>query len=269
MALKFIFRFNWYGSRGWSETFYSGDSGGPNSAVAEAKARGFARMRTGCLAAGSTLLGVSIADPIDPRNSKTIALNLPGVLGGGILQTPSPDVANIAILNNLQSASGTRRSYLQRGLDDGDVVNGVVTYARNGAGSFNAFWQYISTNDSFALRNTTPGTPIEIDNVNGDGLMTTTTDHGLSVGDRVLVKTQTIGNGPKIRWYGVVRLVPLATAAYLKGWKRGEAEGGEVQDVTITYESITSFATATPNLARTRQTGHPFGLVAGRQRKRY
>jgi len=268
MSLKYTLQINWGENRGWSETFYTESAASPSSTEASTFARALARARAGCLTNGAVILACRISNPQAPAVVVGLELNLPGVAGNGSLSTDPTDVAALAVLINLYGVNGTRRSFLQRGLTDADVVRGKMTFAYSTRRPYNTFWNLISSS-AFAIRNTTNGPFKDITTVSGNGVLTTSVVFAAVEGETVVIKTRSAGNGPKVRSLNKIQSVLGPSSFLLKDWKRGNCEGGQVALQTVNYETMSSYSLSQPAFVRTRQTGHPFGLLRGRQSAKF
>lgn len=266
MALKYTIQFNWLSSRGWTETFYTTAS----TAIADPAVTDFVKVmaakRAACLSNKATILSCRVSDPAAPALVRGVEVNVTGTAGNGFVSTDGTDVVNLAALVNFFSATGVRRSYLMRGLTDADVVGGELTCAFTGRPAYNRWWDWVSKNT--AVRDVVNGPFKDVATVSGLGLITTAVALGAAANNVVLVKSRTAGNGPKVRASGVVQSAPGALTVQLKRWTRGDCVGGQACLTTVEYRAFTSFSLVQPPLVRTRQTGHPFGLLRGRQSAR-
>jgi len=266
MANKYTMMFNWQDSRGWTESFYAISSQTPSSPAAVEYARDLAAKRLPTLTAGAILLAVRISDYNNPRIINKIEIGRYGTSGKKRESTPGPDVVNLAALVNFYGGNGERRSFLQRGLCDGDVVDGELTFAATGRRPFDTFWGHVV--ERYGLEDTTNGEFHNIETVGQDGMVTTANAHGLEAGDYVSIITRTAGNGLKVRVRGIVETVAADDVFFLKNWKYGTCSTGKMCKLTYTINAFSSYALSQPALCRTRQTGRPFGLLRGRQSNR-
>jgi hypothetical protein len=266
MPVKHTLMFNWGENRGWTESFYSQASGSPSSAQSVQYAKDLAAKRLPTLTTGATLLAVRISDWENPRIINKIEIDRVGTAGKRRLETPGPDVVNLALLVNLYGASGERRSFLQRGLCDGDVIDGYVTFSHTGRRPYDAFWDHLV--ERYSIQDTVNGEFKVVETVAGDGMVTTAVPHGLTAGDRFKIQTRTAGNGLKVNATGIVETVAADDVFFARQWAYGTCTGGKVCQMTRFLESFSSYSLSQPAYCRTRQTGRPFGLLRGRQSNR-
>lgn len=260
---KYTMQFNWRGAAGWSESFFTDQSGGLSDATITTKANAMARARIGCLSNGVILTGIRVNDLSAPSIVRGIELNLPGTAGNGFVSTDLTDVPNLAALVNFYSTNGVRRSYLMRGLTDADVVLGILTFAFSGRGVYNTWWNFIQRNTF--IRDVQNEPKSNITAISGNGYLTTPDLLFLPVaGDKLVVSTYHAGDGPPVRTTAVVQSrVPGVIT--LKFWTRGDCEGGTVCRGTPVLVAFGSFSLKTPAFVRTRQTGPPLGQLPGRR----
>ena len=267
---KMTFLINWGQRCGWTETFYkdvgigSGSQSGQRTA-----ANAWADQRAGCLTAKATIIGCRISVAANPREVYLVGLTKPGVLGKGWVldNDQGADVPNVAQLVTFSAQGGAKRIYLQRGLGDNDVNNGIIDFKENGKGPYTRFWDYIQ-NFGYCMRDYTPQESKKLLTINNqERVALFTAAPGFVDRTLITVHTRNAGNGLKVYWTGRCG-VPAAAAVPLRGWHIGDCEGGVAFEILATYPDLVGWAIPEPNYARTRQTGRPFGLPRGRQLKR-
>jgi len=266
MARKHTLLFNWKGTQGWSETFYYGSVGSASESQLLIEARRIAAARALVLTPSAKIQAVRSSVTSVPGVSYIFKLNVPGsntqLLSSNTSENPSQ-----AILVNLIGASGAKRTYLQRGLLDEDIVNGEVTLAQSGQGIFRTWWEFISS-ASFAIRDVKPQAPSEILTISGDtGVVATRLVMGDVTGKTVVIRTNVAGQGKRVSWTGTVLQVNDTTIT-LKNWNWGNCAGGTIAVADISFESLKPAIVEIPQRVRNRQTGRPFGLSRGRQSNR-
>jgi len=267
-VLKFTWLINWQERAGFTEAFYKTIGGTIVPAQIETLARGWATKRAACLTVDARILSCRVSDVLNPRRVQIVNIGLQGTAGIGILlDVFHPDVVNVCQFITFNSAGESPRYYHQRGLPDGDVVDGKVTFAENGRAIYNRFWNFMVTND-WEMRDFTKSnmkTVASIDGVSKEATLTNAA--GFAEGDLILIQTRQAGNGLKRSWQGKISYINGVILG-LKGYRFGDCSGGQVWKLTATYPVLSSFALPEPNWARTRQTGRPFGLPRGRAPKK-
>lgn len=265
---KYTFLFDWQRRAGWTETFYKTVSGTPAAGALLGNATQWASERARVLTGSATILAARVSDVLTPRAVRLFPLGVKGALGTGlVLDNLQPDVVNVAQLITFNSAGEERRFYLQRGLDDRDVNDGIIDYSENGVARTNRWCNYLS-NSAWSMRDFVKSNQQTITSIDGEsGACTLVNAAGFATGDLVLVASRTAGNGLKVRWQGKLSGVAGQTVI-LKGYRYGNADGGNIWKLTATYTDLTEFSRPNPNWARTRQTGRPFNLPRGRAPKR-
>lgn len=265
---KYTFLFDWQRRAGWTETFYKPVSGSPSTGANAEFARDFARERAKVLTGSATILAARVSDVETPRAVRVFSLGTKGALGTGIvLDNLQPDVVNVAQLVSFNSTGEERRFYLQRGLDDRDVNDGLIDYASNGVARTNRWLNWLC-NNTWSMRDYTKTLQQAVTAIDGAAKAVTVFNGAVyAVGDIVLIQSRTVGDGLKVRWQGRVANV-AGNALVLKGYRYGDTAGGFIWKLTATYPDLTSFQMPNPNWARTRQTGRPFNLPRGRAPKR-
>jgi hypothetical protein len=266
--LKCTFCFNWQSRAGWTETFYGNFNGSPSPTQVAAAVSQWAAERARVLTANATILFCRSSDVTTPRKVKITYLAVKGTLGAGlILNNIQPDVVNVAQLVSFNSTGDSRRFYLQRGLDDRDVVDGKITYEQNGLARSRRFWDFLK-NDNWSMRDFTKSDQIAVSTVDGR-LKTLTAGAAIPWANNslILIESRTVGNGLKVRWQGRM-FAKNGQICQLKGYRFGDTEGGVASLLTPTYPDLQDWTIPEPNWARTRQTGRPFDLPRGRAPKR-
>jgi hypothetical protein len=266
MATKITLQFNWKETRGWTESYYDVSETPLAADFLTDKTQRIARARAACLTRGATILSGRLSNPANPALVRSVELGYPGAGGTAGFGAGKADVVNLAILVNFFSNDGVRRSLLQRGIPDNDITEGIVDFGDTGRGPYNRFWQLIA--GTTGLADTLNGPKIDLVSVAGSGTIVTAAAHGLAVGDKVLINSRSSGNGPKVYAKAIVQTVDDATHLTLKKWTRGNCSLGQICKVTTSYVGFSSYQVPNPIYARTRQTGHPFGLLRGRQSTR-
>jgi len=265
---KFTFLFDWQRRAGWTETFYKPVSGTPTTGGNAEFARDWARERAKVLTGSATIIAARVSDVTTPRAVRVFSLGNKGALGTGVIvDNLQPDVVNVAQLSSFNSTGEERRFYLQRGLDDRDVNDGIIDYSQNGIARTNRWLNWLC-NNTWSMRDYTKSAQQPLTAVDGATKVATVQNGAAyAVGDIVLLQSRTVGDGLKVRWQGKVMGVN-GNAVQLKGYRYGDTAGGFFWKLTATYPDLTSFQLPTPNWARTRQTGRPFNLPRGRAPKR-
>lgn len=265
---KFTWKIDWNRRAGWTESFYRSTSGTPGTNELRDHARTWASNRARVLTAAATIQACRISDVTIPRAVQIVGLTNRGALGSGLVfENIQPDVVNVAQLVTFNSTASIPRYYLQRGLDDRDVIDGQITYAENGKGPSTRFWNYVQSDD-WRMRDLVKSTTKALTLVNGATKIAIATNWvGYAENSLVLVESRTSGNGLKMRWQGKVDNID-DNEARLKGYRFGNAEGGTVSLLTATFPNLTEWSLPSPNWARTRETGRPFDLSRGRASKR-
>jgi hypothetical protein len=262
---KFSFLINWGARAGWSENWYKAVGAVANNTEIQANVLLYARRRIACLSRFATIIACRVTDVAIPKKSVIVTVDLMGTLGRpGDLESPDADVPNIAQQIIFSTNGEENRIFLQRGLDDRDVVQGKVTYAQNGIAASNRFWTLLQ-DDGWQMRDMQKSLRREVLGVDGtSGVLTAAAALGYAENDIVVVNSHHIGNGKRIRWQGKIINVAGATGK-LKNYKFGSLSGGEVFKLTPFYADLMEFQTPSPNWAKTRHTGRPFFLSRGRQ----
>jgi len=264
-TLRWSFLVNWKDRAGWSENWYK-----PAAALAPSNevggiVRDYVNRRIGCLVRDATILACRVTDPLQPKKAVIIQVNEMGTLGRvGDHANPDPDVPNIAQQVKFETNGEQPRFFLQRGLDDRDVVGGIVTFAQNGQPVFSRFWNML-INDGWQMRDMQKTNRREVTTVSGStGVMTATAALPYGNNQLVVVNSRTAGNGKRRYWVGKITNIAGATGK-LVNYKFGNLEGGDVFQLDPFYAALLSFQIPVPNWAKTRQTGRPFFLSRGRQ----
>jgi len=267
-TLKYTFLFDWQSRAGWTETFYSNESGSSDILTQREKARLFGAERARVLTAGATVLVARVSDVLTPRRVTIVPIATRGALGQGLVfENIQPDVVNVAHLVAFNTGGQERRHYLMRGLDDRDVNDGKIDYRENGAARYNRFFNFIRDNN-WAMRDMLKDPPTQVTSVTGtSGIVKVANAANLVGGNLCVLQSRTVGNGLKVNWQGRITDVVL-NDVYLKGYRYGDAVGGQLWKITPSYPDLQGWVIPVPNWARTRQTGRPFFLPRGRQPKR-
>lgn len=269
MAGKVLMRINEYDRYGWTEDFYwIAPSGGVvwSKALADA----WAAQRARCLDSHATILDVRFSDVDNPRQVTSFSQDLPGALGAGIISQSDGDVSMVAVQVDFKAGLAGTRHMLQRGLVDGDVVNGKLTYALSGIAPFTNYWKWIRDNSNFAIRSFTKNDLYPVISVDGSsGVVTIGALAGVfpiyAPGRHIVIRSRVSGNGCKIVWNGRIK-ARLSDSTYsLVNWRKGNSSGGTINSVDELYTTISSYSPASPPYAHTRRTGPPFGQSRGRR----
>lgn len=267
-TFKFTFLFDWQSRAGWTETWYSTVGGTPPSNFRVLKAESYANARAKVLTNGATILSCRVSEVTTPRAVSIVMLGLKGALGQGIIfNDKETDVVNLAQLVSFNSVGDERRHFLQRGLDDRDIVEGQITYIENGMAKSRRFWDFLRDN-SWSMKDYIKSAMQPISSVNGSTKKVLVTDGtAYPAGSVVLVNSRTAGNGLRMDWQGKVKST-VGNLVELQGYRYGDAVGGFIWLLTPSYPDLTEWVIPTPNWCRTRQTGRPFNLPRGRAPKR-
>lgn len=266
MALRFQMKINWGEVAGWTEEFYTNSTLPPSDPTSQAAALLMAQSRAGCLTRNARVAAVIVTDPFNPRLSRAYAANYQGLLGASTLPAGGADAPFVAVQINLYTDGSSKRQYLMRGLPDGDVVGGIITFASSGEAPY-TLWRSLITGGSagIGLWNYDAGLPTTVNTVSGSGLMTILNDGPApSRGNFVYVSARVVGNGARIRQIARVQSVVTATTMQLRPWTNGNCDGNFVRVVDYGYKDITSADYLVPNRAKYRKTGKPFGLYRGK-----
>lgn len=267
-TFKFTYLFDWQRRAGWTETWYSTPSGTPPTDFQNLKATSYANQRKTVLTNQATILACRVSEVTEPRKVKIVMLGMKGALGQGfVVDDKEPDVVNVAQLVSFDSVGEERRHFLQRGLDDRDVNEGVIDYDHNGMARSRRFWDFIRDNQ-WSMKDYIKTNKQQIVGVTGsDKIVQVANGAAFKESDIVLVKSRTVGNGLRMNWQGKVESV-AGNLVKLKGYRYGDASEGHIWLLSPTYPDLGAWVIPTPNWARTRQTGRPFGLPRGRAPKR-
>ncbi len=267
MAITYQLLINWGSRSGFSEefTFESPTTPSPGSQT-DVVATALGNARAGCLTRAARIVGCRVFDPFLPRVVRPVRLDLPGVLGSSIspLGNTGPDPATTARLIRFTASNGSTRNYLMRGLPDGDVQDGRFTAAASGHGPYESFLNLVGGPTSRILSNslTLLG---DFGSITGStGFLSGPLGVVYTANQLILVKTRVAGHGCRIYWIG--RTASGGTGnAVLRGWHRGNTEGGQVFAVSRVLVSVSTRTSPVPDYTRTRATGKPFFLPRGRR----
>lgn len=262
---KFSFLINWDSRAGWSENWYKAVGAVSNNTEINANVLLYARRRVACLSRLATIVACRVTDVAVPKKTVLINVDLMGVLGrAGDLVSPDADVPNLAQQVRFQTNGEEVRTFLQRGLDDRDIVAGKITFDQNGIAPFNRFWTLL-TDDGWMMRDMIKSNRREVITVDGtSGVVTAAAALGYAENTLVLVNSHHTGNGKRVTWQGKIINVNGINGK-LKNYKFGSLTGGEIWQLTPTYADLMEFQIPAPNWCKTRQTGRPFFLSRGRQ----
>jgi len=269
MGGKVLIRINEYERFGWTEDFYwVPPSGG--AVWTKVLADAWAARRARCLDSHATILDVRYSDDDNPRQVTSFSQDLPGALGAGIISTQDGDVSMVAVQVDFKAGVSGTRHMLQRGLVDGDVVNGKLTYAISGIAPFTDYWKWIRDTSNFGIKSYTKNDHYPIATIDGaTGTLTVQSVGGFlpvyAPGRVIVIKSRVAGNGCKIVWTGRIKAKTGDAVYTLVNWKKGNASGGVVYSTDPVYTKITSYSPASPPYAHTRRTGPPFGQSRGRR----
>lgn len=263
---KFTFGFNWETRAGWTENWYRAYGGTPSRDAIQADVLAYCNRRARMLVRGAKIEYCRVSDVATPRKVMMFSLRFNGTLGripdGGA--PPDDDVPNLGQLVKFTSTGQEDRYAIFRGLDDRDIVSGIIDYGQNGRGATNLFCAFLIA-QNWLMRDMQKSLRRELVGIDGaTGVITAAAALGYAENDIVVVQTRIAGNGKKLRWQGKIINVNGATGK-LKNYKWGDTEGGEIHKLTALYPNFTDFQFPGPNYARTRQTGRPSPLSRGRQ----
>lgn len=266
MALRFQMKINWGDVAGWTEEFYVDSTLPPASPAIQAAMRLMALQRAGCLTRNARIVALIASDPLNPRIAAQTSVNFPGALGESSLPAGGADAPFVALKVNLITDGSSRRSYLMRGLPDGDVVGGIVTFAASTRPPYQNWFDFITgTTNGLGLWNGSNGAPASIKTLNGQGILTLFDDGPMPVaGNNLYISTQVVGNGAKIRQIAKVVSVTPDGKIRLRPWTNGDCTDGFVYTVDYSWRDISILTLDSPNRARFRKTGRPFGLYRGK-----
>jgi hypothetical protein len=258
---------------GWSEIFYTQESGSPRSLIATGQALAAARLK--CLVAAATLHHVRISSV----GVSTPSYNFPIFPSrGGLIQ--NNDVPGVTSNYGIYSATGQRRTLQLHGLPDSDHVYDAAGDASiTLAGYEITFLSYLVSRGfcirSVAVRANTL-TPLKIANITIAGpVQTVTVDTtGLVVGQKVRISG---AQGFKSRqWNAVVKVASLIAGPptqFTFGTKRlidpnatyvtGSAQLRNADIAGFNFLPITVYDNFSAN--GTRRVGRPTDLPRGKQ----
>jgi len=267
IAFRFTFK-NEGNQRSWTETFYKFFGGGtPDSTGVKTAVRGFAAIRSTCLAQGNVLVTVTLFDPSNPHTTVIVETNFPGAMPAapGGVETQDQDIVVSALMVKLIGTSRNRQ-YLMRGLPDYMFFKG--NYAPTPLqGAVVQRWLDTITGQQFANRQ------FNSFNIGGGGFIATVFATGVTLtapvtaplnkGDLLSVHTQIAGGGPTINTrVKMTGDTAVGQSTIPVSWNNGNCEGGKAKVMGLAFTQINETVKTTP--ARTRKTGGPLGKFRGR-----
>lgn len=265
-TFRLVLRFtNYRGERSFTEQFYLDLSSFANvAAIPNNVIQNIANARCLALAGLNLLPFVRVNEVNTPKIVRNFDTNQIGVLGG-MLNPDAQDVVNIARMSRVTSANGAKMNYLQRGVADGDVVAGKLTFDQNGPGPYNDWLAYLKTRP-LQLRSSVFSAPKTINSIVPGVIAFSDPTATYAPGTTLNIRTVVVGPGPKIN----VRVKVTASvpgSVNVARWIWGNCTGGNARAIDYTYSNIIS-AVAVDNTARTRKTGGPFSRFRGRRSSR-
>jgi hypothetical protein len=255
---------------GWSESFYF--PGTVDTAIAtlsgagrgKLAARGLATARAALLPKQAGIVAVrgQQVSPQPPGPSTTIDY----LVEGGDQET---DMPQISLLIGLPGVGVTNiRRQIIRCIPDIQVEDGEYT-PKNG---FDKLVQnFIDLLDGWNFKGKDRGAAkVPVISIDGTGLVTTSQDHGLAIGDNVSVgKGRTLAFRNSFSGSFKVLTTPTARTLTLTPYNTPVVvQGGYIRKVTPVYPSI-NVAKAFVERSVTRKTGRPFAVFHGRQGRKH
>lgn len=267
---KLTMRINWGQVAGWSETFYYDSDQDIGSDGIRNLGRSLMSGRAICLTRNATILDCLISIEGSPGVTRTVIGGFPGSLGTS--SPPTADGADIVMAClqvNFRAGTTARRAYMMRGMVDADIVGGIVTFAASSPAPFIAFLDGVVRGNGVRLKDRTIVSSTQIVSVSGAGLLTVVAGSWAPIrGQTLTLSTRVAGGGRS--YNSVCRVLSVNTGGTFNvtPWSNGNCEGGLASIISYAYTDISSAQFSSPNRAKTRRTGRPFGLLRGKQARR-
>jgi len=274
MIVRVVFRFNWRSVAGWSEEIFLTTVSSFSQPAINPFVQNYKALRCAFLNSHSLLLDAVCNDVEDPTTTITIGLNAPGVTGtGGPLPASltGDDPVFACARVKVNAPGGKPRVYHFRGLADGDVEDGYITWRYTGAAAFNDFVAGLVQGTAGIQRAVFDPSVNVVNNLTAipDTFAVEGLPDDIGVGDLVRIQTQVVGNGPKIYYTGRVTSftdVPSSSTDLVQvtGWRHGLCSGGKLSLYEYLYPNQASYALYSPNYCSYKKTGRAFTPFRGR-----
>lgn len=237
---------------GWSESLYLDK---PDSGAALVAIKTLAVLRAATLPASARIIGTRATLPSNPGLSQAVPQALPGVVGN-----PN-DVPQMALLVKLFTNEGTQRSLILRGIPDDFVKLGDYTPDTAYTAAMNAFLTGLT---GYAVRSRDRANPtLPLMSVTAGGLVTTTADHALVVGNSVKFYRTNDSQGRAIKDTFRVSAVTDARTFTVVPWGGVPVLRGAVRKLSAPA-FYTILNDSRPQRAVVRKVGKPFFQYVGR-----
>lgn len=271
-TLRFVHRFHWREVAGWSEeVFYTGTLNLADAGT-EGYAKGRALLRAGFMSKDCVVIDCLVNDVTNPSVVRTINCNTVGITGpGGPNADHQSETPLASVRAKVSSNDGPPRVYHFRGLADSDCNNGRVTWNQSGPEAFNEYMRILTDGGECVQKAVfDPEVPvIGTNDKNSRKIEVSALPADIAVGDLVRVKTQVVGNGPRVRYVGRVKSFAAASSgayAYVEvsSWTHGQCKDGLLCLFEYEYKEHNAWSTYSPNYIVYKKTGRPFSPFRGR-----